>query len=113
MFDDYDEEANRRRVLEGRAVLERTSESLARSHQVALETEHIGTEVITELGEQRESLLRTQRRLEDTDEELTQAQRVLRKMYRNVLANKFLLVLIILLELAILGGSIYHKFIQR
>jgi vesicle transport through interaction with t-SNAREs protein 1 len=44
-MDYYDEEANRRRVLEGRVILERTSDSLARSHQVALETEQIGTEV--------------------------------------------------------------------
>lgn len=36
---------NRRLVLEGRQVLERTSASLARSNQIAIETEHIGTEV--------------------------------------------------------------------
>jgi vesicle transport through interaction with t-SNAREs protein 1 len=55
-------------------------------------------------------LLRAQRRLEETDEELSQARRVLRKMYRNVITNKLLLILIIFLELAILGGSLYHRF---
>lgn len=33
-------------MLDGRAALERTSASLARSSQIAIETEHIGTEVI-------------------------------------------------------------------
>lgn len=37
---------NRRLVLEGRAALERTSASLARSNQVAIETEYVGTEVM-------------------------------------------------------------------
>lgn len=36
---------NRRLVLQGRQVLERTSASLARSNQIAIETENIGTEV--------------------------------------------------------------------
>lgn len=39
--DDY----NRQVVMQGQAALERTSASLARSTQVAIETENIGTEV--------------------------------------------------------------------
>lgn len=47
MANNYDnEESNRRIVLEGRQVLERTSASLARSNQIAIETEQIGTEVM-------------------------------------------------------------------
>lgn len=41
---DWDEH-NRRIVLEGRQVLERTSASLARTNQIAIETEQVGTEV--------------------------------------------------------------------
>ncbi|XP_049763865.1 vesicle transport through interaction with t-SNAREs homolog 1B isoform X3 [Schistocerca cancellata] len=48
----------RRTVLEGHAALERTANSLARSQAIAAETETLGGEVIAELGEQRESLLR-------------------------------------------------------
>lgn len=36
---------NRQIVLEGRQILERTSASLARSNQIAIETENTGTEV--------------------------------------------------------------------
>jgi vesicle transport through interaction with t-SNAREs 1 len=65
--------------------------------------------VLSELESQRESLLRTRQRLEDADEELSQARRILKKMYVNILTNKILLGVIIILELAILGGSIYHR----
>lgn len=42
---DWDDH-NRRMVQDGRQVLERTSASLARSNQIAIETETIGTEVL-------------------------------------------------------------------
>lgn len=43
---DYDwDNVNRRTVLEGVSALERTSDSLARSHQIAIETEEVGTTV--------------------------------------------------------------------
>lgn len=38
-------EEHRRVLAEGRSALERTSASLARSSQIAIETEHVGTEV--------------------------------------------------------------------
>jgi hypothetical protein len=42
---EYEEAANRQRALQGYDVMSRTSQSLARSQQAALETERIGTEV--------------------------------------------------------------------
>lgn len=90
---------NRRLVLEGRQVLERTSASLARTNQVAIETENIGTEVISELDEQRESLLRSQRRLDHANEELSKSGAIVRAMKRNFFYNKIALILIIVLEI--------------
>ncbi|XP_055696604.1 vesicle transport through interaction with t-SNAREs homolog 1B [Lutzomyia longipalpis] len=109
----YDwEDHNRRTVLEGRAVLERTSASLARSNIVAIETEQIGTEIVSELGEQRESLLRSQRGLQNTNEGLSKSRAVLKAMQKNVLYNKLTLILIIILEVFILGGLVFIKFIK-
>lgn len=109
---DY-EDRNRQLVLEGRAVIERTGESLARSTQIAIETENIGTEVISELGEQRETLLRAKSRLTSADEQLESAKSILRRMRRNVLYNKLILILIIILEAAILGTVSYLKFFKK
>lgn len=104
------EEEHRRTLLEGNAALERSSQSVARSQALAIESEQIGTEVISELGGQRERLLRAKRRLSQTDEELDKTRRILNVMQRRVLMNKFVLILIILLEIAILGVIVYLKF---
>lgn len=105
---DWDDH-NRQTVLEGRQILERTSASLARSNQVAIETENIGTEVINELGEQRETLLRSKRRLDNANENLTKSRVILNAMKRNVMYNKLVLILIIICELVILGGLLFMK----
>lgn len=110
---DYDWEAhNRQIVVDGTQTLERTGESIARSHQIAVETETIGTEVITELGEQRETLLRTRGRLEDANSQLDSAKSILTKMGRNVLYNKLILIIIIVLEALILGSLTYIRFFK-
>nr|CAD7589702.1 unnamed protein product [Timema genevievae] len=107
------EDDPRRIVNDGRAILERTGESLARSHHTAIETEEIGTAVISELGDQRETLLRTKQRLAETNEGLSRSHIIMRKMAWNVLYNKLILVLIILLELGILAAVVYLKFFKK
>lgn len=103
------DERNRQTVLAGRQILERTSASLARSNQLAIETENIGTEVIGELGEQRESLLRSQRRLENANDGLRKSNVLLRAMQRNFFYNKLILILIIVMEVVILCGLLFIK----
>lgn len=107
------ESANRRTVLEGRQALLRTAESLERSQRTAIETEEIGTSIISDLGTQREVLERTRTNLHTTGDHLTQTQKVINSMYRRVLTNKFLLVLIILTETAILAAVVYLKFFKK
>ncbi|XP_045112334.1 vesicle transport through interaction with t-SNAREs homolog 1B-like isoform X2 [Portunus trituberculatus] len=65
--------AIRKQVQQGTAVLERTSASIARSTAIAVETEQVGTEVLGELGTQRDTLTRTRDRLIDTEGELTRS----------------------------------------
>lgn len=110
----YDWDAhNRQVVLEGRAVLERTGESISRSNQIAIETETIGAEVISELNEQRESLLRTKGRLENTNQQLDRAKSILKQMGHNAIYNKVILILIIIIEIAILLCLSYLKFFKK
>ena len=47
-------------------MLSRASESIARSHVVAVETEQIGQDTMDELGQQRETLTRTRDRVSVT-----------------------------------------------
>ncbi|KAM6360249.1 vesicle transport through interaction with t-SNAREs homolog 1B isoform 3-T3 [Alca torda] len=50
-------------LLQGTDSLNRASQSIERSHRIAAETDQIGTDIIEELGEQREQLERTKSRL--------------------------------------------------
>lgn len=105
--------AHRRTLMENLSAMERTSQSLARSQAVAAESEQIGHEAIAELGGQRESLLRAKSRLTDTDQELNRAQRVMNTMKRRILMNKFILILIIIVEIAILISCVYLRFLRK
>ena len=49
--------------MAGSDSLSRASESIARSHAVAVETEQIGQDTMEELGGQRETLTRTRDRV--------------------------------------------------
>ena len=49
----------------------------------------------------------------DANEDLTRTSRIIRSMNRRVLTNKCLLVVIILLELGILFGVVYVRFIHK
>lgn len=101
------------KVAKGIQVLERTGESLMRAQKVAKESEQIGSDVINELGEQRETLIRARERLDETNHHLKTTHRVLRSINRRVITNKCLLIAIIFLETAILICLIYWKFIMR
>lgn len=133
---DWDEH-NRQEVLRGQQILERTSQSVNNSQRIAIETEEVGVgvshvydiilhykitkissynltfQVINELNEQRESLLRSRNRLQNMDEGLSKSQRLIRAMSRHVLYNKILLIFIIILEVGILAGLVYLKFFRK
>ncbi|XP_015720256.1 vesicle transport through interaction with t-SNAREs homolog 1B [Coturnix japonica] len=99
-------------LLQGTDSLNRASQSIERSHRIAAETDQIGTDIIEELGEQREQLERTRSRLVNTSENLSKSRKILRSMSRRIATNKLLLMIIIVLELAILGGVVYYKFFR-
>merc|ERR1712226_1797580 len=98
------EERQRQQVMFGTDVLNRASESVARTQRVAAENEEIGVEI---LGAQREQLQRTSRKLDETKAELSRSRKLLNTMHRRVISNKILLMGIILFEVIILIAVIY------
>ena len=72
-----------------------------------------GNEIITDLGTQREALERTRARLGEAGEDLSRSRKVLRRMYTNVVSNKIILIVIILIEIGILAGVVYWKYIKN
>lgn len=57
------EATQRNQLIQGTQSLNRASESIARSHQIAAETDEIGTDILGELGRQRDVLTRTKDRV--------------------------------------------------
>ncbi|KAJ8794558.1 hypothetical protein J1605_018853 [Eschrichtius robustus] len=106
-------QSQRALLLQGTDSLNRATQSIERSHRIAAETDQIGSEIIEELGEQREQLERTKSRLVNTGENLSKSRKILRSMSRKVTTNKLLLSIVILLELAILGGLVYYRFFRK
>ncbi|KAM9341626.1 vesicle transport through interaction with t-SNAREs homolog 1B [Symphorus nematophorus] len=106
-------QSQRALLLQGTEALNNASQSIERSQRIANETEQIGTDIIEELGEQREQLDRTRNRLVNTGENLGRSRKILRAMARRVVTNKLLLGVIIIMELAILGAVVYLKFFRK
>ncbi|XP_076013522.1 vesicle transport through interaction with t-SNAREs homolog 1B isoform X1 [Genypterus blacodes] len=106
-------QSQRALLLQGTDSLNSASQSIERSQRIAAESEQIGTEIIEELGGQREQLDRARDRLVNTGENLSRSRKILRSMSRRLMTNKLLLAVIILMELAILGAVIYLKFFRK
>ncbi|KAI4876889.1 hypothetical protein NFI96_027125 [Prochilodus magdalenae] len=106
-------QAQRALLIQGTDSLNNASQSIERSQRIAAETDQIGTDIIEELGEQREQLDRTRDRLVNTGENLSRSRKILRAMSRRLMTNKLLLGVIIIMELAILGAVVYLKFFRH
>lgn len=104
---------NRSRLLQMNETIDRTTETVYRTQQIAAETDQVGIAVVDELGTQREALIRTKERLVDTDVNLSKSRRILRSMYRRVMTNKLILVVIIILELGILAFVVWFRFFKK
>ncbi|XP_065174985.1 vesicle transport through interaction with t-SNAREs homolog 1B-like [Sycon ciliatum] len=104
------EHEQRSQLLQGTNALERASQSVARSNQISAETDQIGVEILGELDGQREQLLNARDRVIETDQEMSRSRKLIQGLARRVLTNKLIMIIIILLELAILGGVCYWKF---
>ena len=100
------------KMAQGLASLDRGTQSLARSELIAAETDEIGVQIIGDLDDQRETLLRTKDKLDETREDLSRSQKVLNAISLKLGTNKLLLVVIIILELAVIGGIVYIRFIK-
>ncbi|CAL8274243.1 unnamed protein product [Merluccius merluccius] len=105
-------QSQRSLLLQGHESLASASQSIERSQRIAAETDQIGSDIIEELGGQREQLDRTRTRLVNTGEHLSRSRKILRAMSRRLMTNKLLLAVIILMELAILAAVVYLKFFR-
>jgi len=109
--DEYSREGHRQQILEGHQKIDDGHERLLNAHRIAVETEDIGREVLTDLSQQRKQLEDARDNLQQIDDNMTKSRKILSAMTRRIATNKMILAFIILL---LLGGNvmiIYFKWI--
>ncbi|KAI9537733.1 hypothetical protein NQZ68_022395 [Dissostichus eleginoides] len=105
-------QSQRALLLQGTDSLTNASQSIERTLRIAAETDQVGTDIIEELGGQREQLDRARNKLVSTGENLSKSRKILRAISRRLMTNKLLLGVIIIMELAILAAAVYLKFFR-
>jgi len=103
----------RARLLSTAQKLDTTSDRLQNAHRIAIETEDIGTDVLADLGNQRQQLERTRDTLGIVNDNITKSRRILTSMGRRVATNKMILAFIIVILLAAIGLIVYFKWISK
>ncbi|XP_053675646.1 vesicle transport through interaction with t-SNAREs homolog 1A [Anopheles nili] len=111
--DDFDEigiqEDQKRRLLDNTERLERTSNYLNDAYRISVETEQIGTQVLSDLNQQRETIQRSRGRLRETDADLGRSSRILNSMILRAMREKFILVAVVVAIFLVLIFSIYFS----
>ena len=74
---------------------------------VALETEEIGTQVLSNLQQQKETIIHTRDNLNYADENIDHSSKILKDMNRRLQTNKLITAFIVIVLLAIIGVVIY------
>ncbi|KAK8379869.1 hypothetical protein O3P69_019698 [Scylla paramamosain] len=105
-------EEQRQALLDNTETLERTSARLTQGHKIALETEHIGAQILNDLHGQRQTLSHARQRLRETDSDLDQSSRVLGSMLRRTLQNRFVLYVAVGAVVVVILIAIYVEIIQ-
>lgn len=104
---DYYDGSQKQSLIDNTEKLERGNRRLEVGYQVAIETEQIGNQIMTDLNEQRETIQRTRARLRDTDDELGISGRVLNRMVLRIMQNRLVIVGVVLLILFAIIVGVY------
>ncbi|KAF7204306.1 transcript variant X1 [Nothobranchius furzeri] len=80
----------RAHLLDNTEKLERSSRRLEAGYQIAVETEQVGQEILSNLHTDREKIQRARERLRETDANLGKSSRILTGMLRRIIQNRIL-----------------------
>ncbi|XP_008312086.1 vesicle transport through interaction with t-SNAREs homolog 1A isoform X1 [Cynoglossus semilaevis] len=84
----------RAHLLDNTEKLERSSRRLEAGYQIAVETEQVGQEILSNLHTDREKIQRARERLRETDANLGKSSRILTGMLRRVIQNRVLIFIL-------------------
>jgi len=109
LFDDGEANmAQEEQLIANTERLERTSRKLQDAYRVTVETEEIGSSVLQNLSQQRETLTRARDRLRDGEAELSSTNRLLQQMIKRVIQNRLILIVIAVVMMFMLLIGMYR-----
>jgi len=100
----------KQRLLDNSEGLERAGRKLNEGYRVVIESEEIGSNILNNLAEQRETIQRSRNRLRETDEEVSRSTRILNAMMFRSIQQKAVLVSVVLCFVAFISFGIYLGF---
>lgn len=103
-------EDQRKRLLDASERIDRTGRTLQNGYRMVLETEEIGTQVLKDLHDQRETIQRSRGRLRDTDAELGRGSRLLSGMIFRAFQQRLILATVTLVLIFVGCFVIYYSF---
>ncbi|GAM28654.1 hypothetical protein SAMD00019534_118300 [Acytostelium subglobosum LB1] len=106
----YDQQ--RQHLLGGYEVVNESSDRLVRIQQTSAQNEQIGEGILVQLGEQGNQIRSMKNKLDETDDNVKTARKVIGSMARRVATNKIILLFIIFLLLAIITLIICLKWLR-
>uniref|UniRef100_A0A6V7K8M3 t-SNARE coiled-coil homology domain-containing protein n=1 Tax=Bracon brevicornis TaxID=1563983 RepID=A0A6V7K8M3_9HYME len=106
-------EDQRKRLLDTSERIDRTGRTLQNGYRMVLETEEIGSQVLKDLHDQRETIQRSRGRLRDTDAELGRGSRLLSGMIFRSLQQRFILVAVFVVLVVVGCIVVYYSFTSR
>ncbi|KAK7919463.1 hypothetical protein WMY93_010747 [Mugilogobius chulae] len=99
----------RAHLLDNTERLERSSRRLEAGYQIAVETEQVGQEILSNLHSDREKIQRARERLRETDANLGKSSRILTGMLRRIIQNRVLVFILGAIILLVIILAIYFN----
>ncbi|XP_046610874.1 vesicle transport through interaction with t-SNAREs homolog 1A [Neodiprion virginianus] len=100
----------RQRLLDNSDRIERTGRNLQNGYRMVLESEEVGSQVLKDLHDQRETIQRTRGRLRETDAELGRGSRLLSGMIFRAVQQRIALAIVALVLTIVACFVVYYSF---
>ena len=102
--------SNSLRLQESNTKLIGSTKLLEHAQQKLCDIENIGSEIVTNLSTQRETLERTHKNISQTENNTNRAKRLLRNMTHNEKCRTHIAILLILILITIIALIIYFNY---
>ncbi|GFQ88901.1 vesicle transport through interaction with t-SNAREs homolog 1A [Trichonephila clavata] len=104
---DYVKDDQKQRLLDNTERLESSSRQLEGGYKLAVEAEQIGSQILTDLSSQRETIKKSKSRVQETNYDLGRSSRIVNGMIRGIKQQKMVLYAVAAVMLLTIVLAVY------